>query len=66
MRRFTAVAVMASVLATASATPVAAQTLKEQVNNLFRFGECGEALCRSMPTCTGCTMPRRPRSPAAH
>jgi len=45
MRRFTAAAVMASVLATASATPVAAQTLKEQVNNLFRFGECGEALC---------------------
>jgi hypothetical protein len=45
MRRHTAAAVIVSLLSTIAATPVAAQTLKEQVNNLFRFGECGEALC---------------------
>jgi len=32
-------------LSTLVALPLQAQTLKQQVNNLFRFGECGEALC---------------------
>ncbi len=27
------------------ATPLHAQTLKQQINDLFRFGDCGEALC---------------------
>ena len=32
-----------------TASPLHAQTtLKEQVNNLFRFGDCGEALCLSV------------------
>ncbi len=42
MRRLSAAVVFCSLL---SATPAQAQTLKQQVNNLFRFGECGEALC---------------------
>lgn len=41
MRRLPAAALLAAVVA----GPANAQTLKEQVNNLFRFGECGEALC---------------------
>ncbi len=45
MRRFSLTALLAAGLVTATATPAFAQTLKEQVNNLFRFGECGEALC---------------------
>lgn len=44
MRRLSTAAAFVSML-TMAASPLAAQTLKEQVNNLFRFGECGEALC---------------------
>ena len=45
MTRFTAAALMATALATVSTRPVHAQTLRQQINSLFRFGECGEALC---------------------
>jgi hypothetical protein len=46
MRRLPTLAILASFAALPAADAQA--TLKEQVNNLFRFGECGEALCLSV------------------
>ncbi len=44
MNRLTSLVVLAALVA---ATPAHAQSesLKQQINNLFRFGDCGEALC---------------------
>jgi len=45
MRRFPAAALVAALLVAPAPASAQVQTLKQQVNNLFRFGECGEALC---------------------
>ncbi len=45
MRRFSAAALVAALLVAPASASAQVQTLKQQVNNLFRFGECGEALC---------------------
>ena len=36
---------LVSLVAGLASAPASAQTLKQQVNELFRFGQCGEALC---------------------